>query len=121
MSSDLSRRKYLGAVGGGALAVAGALSAPAAFADGSSNTQLASTSAKPKIVSYDQLSVPGPQSPTASRPYYQYDFDAGMKAQHPEFSPLDLQVLETDKLVVYNYIDQSHQSSMEQTALLEKA
>lgn len=60
-------------------------------------------------VTYEELGVPGPTTPTADRPYYLLTFDKEMKTEYPYYSPLDLDIVEINKLVIYNYIDQSKQ------------
>ena len=55
---------------------------------------------------YARLGLPVAEEPTAERPYHYMRFDAQTKAQYPEANPLSALILNSERLVVLNFIDE---------------
>jgi len=62
---------------------------------------------------------PAIEAPTAERPYYLATFDSAFKAANPSMTPVGIEGLDKDKLVVLNFISEADQFSELQTQVLQ--
>jgi|GEM_PF-5954974 len=100
---------------------------PAVFELAADSRESATTRPAPasfaQDTTYAELGIPEPTEPTEGRPFYTYSFDERMLSEHPDVSPLHLQAFEYDKILVYNFVDNSPEGqrfSQMQTQVLER-
>lgn len=60
------------------------------------------------------------EEPTADRPYYLVTFDSETMREHPDWTPVSIEGLHDDKLVVLNFIKEGDQFSDIQTQVLDE-
>lgn len=98
-------------------AKAAALGAALAFSPMAANDAFAQEQVYTAAVTQNDIGK-SVQAPTAERPYYIANFDAEAKARDPNASPIDTLYLNTDKLVVLNFIKEGDPASDLQTKVI---
>ena len=104
-------------IGAAALVSVTSLGLPTSQAHADDNARpVAATAA-----SYTEMGLPAAQIPTAERPYHYMRFDSQTKAQYPDAETITARLLNAEKLIVMNFIDeQNPQYSQMQTQVLNQ-